>query len=88
MYDFEGGKGADLYIIDDKGQLAKSVSKEIDLIPFVVDTLKKIEPLMIDPVIEHQLALDKDFVSLKQREGFWKRLRGTRGLNVDTTLYK
>jgi uncharacterized SAM-binding protein YcdF (DUF218 family) len=68
--------------------IRKRVSKEIDLIPFVVDTLKKIEPLMIDPVIEHQLALDKDFVSLKQREGFWKRLRGTRGLNVDTTLYR
>jgi len=31
MYDFAGGKGSDLYIVDDKGQLAKSVSKQIQL---------------------------------------------------------
>lgn len=31
MYDFAGGKGSDLYIVDDKGQLAKSISKQIRL---------------------------------------------------------
>jgi hypothetical protein len=31
MYDFIGGKGGDLYIIDDKGKLAKSVSKQVQL---------------------------------------------------------
>jgi hypothetical protein len=31
MYDFEGGKGSDLYIIDDNGQLAKSISKQVTL---------------------------------------------------------
>ena len=31
MYDFDGGKGSDLAIIDGKGQLAKSVSKQIQL---------------------------------------------------------
>ena len=31
MYDFDGGKGSDLYIVDDKGQLAKSISKQFQL---------------------------------------------------------
>ncbi|MEP7196519.1 MAG: hypothetical protein ABI851_08365 [Saprospiraceae bacterium] len=31
MYDLEGGKGIDLYIVDEKGQLAKSISKQIQL---------------------------------------------------------
>jgi len=31
MYDFKGGKGSDLYIVDDKGQLAKSISKTVEL---------------------------------------------------------
>ncbi len=31
MYDFEGGKGSDLAIINDKGQLAKSVNKQVQL---------------------------------------------------------
>jgi hypothetical protein len=31
MYDFAGGKESDLFIVDDKGQLAKSISKQIHL---------------------------------------------------------
>ncbi len=31
MYDFEGGKDSDLYIINDKGELAKSVSKQVQI---------------------------------------------------------
>ena len=31
MYDFIGGKGGDLYILDDKGNLARSVSKQVQL---------------------------------------------------------
>ena len=31
MYDFEGGKGTDLYIINDKGELAKSICKQVQL---------------------------------------------------------
>jgi len=31
MYDFEGGKDSDLSIVDDKGNLAKSISKEVEL---------------------------------------------------------
>lgn len=31
IYDFEGGKGSDLYIIDEKGALAKSITKQVQL---------------------------------------------------------
>ena len=31
MYDFEGGKESDLYIVDDQGRLAKSISKQVQL---------------------------------------------------------
>jgi hypothetical protein len=31
MYDFDGGKGSDLYIVDNKGQFAKSITKQVTL---------------------------------------------------------
>lgn len=31
MYDFEGGKGGDMYIVDEKGQLSKSIRKQMEL---------------------------------------------------------
>jgi uncharacterized SAM-binding protein YcdF (DUF218 family) len=68
--------------------IRKKISPEVPLIPFVVDTLKTMEATMIDPVIDYQRAFNKDFISLKKRENFRMRWRGTRGLNVDTTLYK
>lgn len=68
--------------------IRKKVSPDIDVIPFVLDTLKKLEQTMTDPKIDFKQAFNKNFISLKKREGFWKRLKGTRGLNVDTTLYK
>ena len=67
--------------------IRKKIDPSIAIIPFVVDTLKLIEPGMIDPPIDYQQAFKKDFISLKQREGFWKRWRGTRGKNVDPKAY-
>ena len=66
----------------------KRVSKDVRLIPIIYDTLRNIEPEMIDPVIDHQQAFKTDFISITKRENFWKRLNGTRGGNRDTTLYK
>ena len=66
----------------------KRVSPEITLLPFVVDTLRKLEPGMIDPKIDHQQAYKANFVSITTRENFWKRLKGTRGKNLDTTAYR
>lgn len=34
------------------------------------------------PVIDASVAINNSFVSIKEREGFFKRLRGTRGLNI------
>lgn len=39
MYDFEGGKEGDIYIIDDKGQLAKSISKQVVINKAIIDNL-------------------------------------------------
>ncbi|MGZ5134596.1 MAG: YdcF family protein [Flavitalea sp.] len=66
----------------------KRVSPEVKLIPFVIDSLQLIEQQMIDPKIDHQLAYNQDFISITKRENFWKRFRGTRGRNLDTTAYR
>ncbi len=64
------------------------VNPDVRLIPFVIDTLKKLEPEMINPPINHQQAFRNDFVSIIERENFWKRLKGTRGRNLDTSAYR
>jgi len=66
----------------------KKVSKDVGLIPIVYDTLRSMEPFMIDPKIEYQQAHNPDFVSIEDRESFWQRLRGTRGLNLDENAYQ
>jgi uncharacterized SAM-binding protein YcdF (DUF218 family) len=66
----------------------KKVNPGVALIPFVVDTLKVLEPGFIDPVIEYEKVATGNFVPLKQREGFWKRLWGTLGKNIDYSLYE
>jgi hypothetical protein len=65
----------------------KKISDEIEFIPFVKDTLKAMEPSMVDPEIDYKKAFKQDFKSITGREGFWKRLRGTMGKNIDTTAY-
>lgn len=66
----------------------KKVSKDIDCIPMVFDTLKTMEQTMIDPTINFDSLKVKDFQSLPEKQGFWKRLRGTRGLNIDKKAYE
>jgi hypothetical protein len=61
----------------------KKVSKDIVLIPFVIDTLKVLEPRMITPAIDSTQAYKPDFISITKRESFWKRMRGTLGANID-----
>jgi hypothetical protein len=68
--------------------IRKKVSADVPVIPFVVDTLKIIEPGMIDPPIDYQQAFKKDFIPLTKRENVWKRWRGTRGKNVDKKAYE
>lgn len=66
----------------------KRVSPDVSIIPFVADTLKMMQPEMKDPLIEHQLAFRQNFVSIVQRENFWKRFTGTRGGNLDKSAYE
>lgn len=68
--------------------IRKKVSKDVGIIPFVIDTLKKIEPTMTDPVINYEQAFNKNFISIKKRDSFWKRMRGTIKGNIDKTLYE
>lgn len=63
------------------------VSPDVAVIPVIFDTLKAMEPTMIDPVIDCSQAYDLNFVSITERQGFFKRFQGTMGKNIDTTLY-
>jgi hypothetical protein len=67
--------------------IRKKVSPDVVLIPFVIDTLKVLEPGFIHPIIDFESARKADFVPLKKRESFWKRLRGTLGKNIRHDLY-
>ena len=71
-----------------RGYAKRRVSSGIALIPFVIDTMKILEPNMVDPQIDFQPASNADFISIKKRDSFWKRLRGTLRGNIDTTAYK
>jgi uncharacterized SAM-binding protein YcdF (DUF218 family) len=65
----------------------KRIGENTGLIPIVFDTLRKMQPFMINPKIDYQKAYDSNFVSLKSKESFWKRLRGTMGKNIDYNAY-
>lgn len=67
--------------------IREHVSAEVGIIPFVVDTLKAMHDEMIDPVIDYKKAYVIGFVALPDRQNWWKRLQGTRGLNIDLNAY-
>ncbi len=66
----------------------KRVSEDVALIPIVYDTLRSLEPKMINPKINSEDAFDKDFISIMERETFWQRFKGTRGLQLDKDAYR
>ena len=63
------------------------INKNIGLIPIVFDTLKAMQPYMINPKIDYKQAYNSHFIPLKLRENFWKRWRGTMGKNIDYNAY-
>lgn len=63
------------------------INKEVGLIPIVFDTLRTMQTMMTDPIIDYKKAFNANFKSLKSREGFWKRFRGTMGKNIDYNAY-
>jgi hypothetical protein len=66
----------------------KVVSRNVGIIPFVIDTLAAMQPQMVDPEIDYQKAFVNDFTALPERESRRERFRGTRGLDIDTTVYR
>jgi uncharacterized SAM-binding protein YcdF (DUF218 family) len=64
----------------------KKVSSDVAMLPMVTDTLKMLESLMENPAIDIEKAYKKDFISIKKREGFIKRLKGTMGYNIKDSL--
>lgn len=71
-----------------KAFIRKELENEVTMIPIVFDSLRALNPAMIDPTINYQQAFDSNFVSLKEREGFWKRFRGTLGKNIKEEYYE
>lgn len=66
----------------------KIVSKDIYILPFVFDTLKVMSKTMTDPLIDYKKTFVADFISLPDRENIWKRLKGTKGKDLNTSLYE
>ncbi|RYY18613.1 MAG: YdcF family protein [Chitinophagaceae bacterium] len=66
----------------------RKVNSDVKLIPFVIDTMKIIEPTMRDPKIDYQQAFVPDFKPIKKRENFWQRFRGTLGRKIDKNAYE
>ena len=65
----------------------KIVSRDVAFIPIVYDTIRHMESIIPDPTIDYEKAYVKDFKPITKKDGFFKRLRGTRGLDIDTTAY-
>lgn len=63
----------------------KRVSPDVAMIPMVMDTMKVLSLALPDPLIDITKAFEKDFISLKKKYGFFKRLKGTMGKNIKTT---
>jgi len=68
--------------------IQKRVDKNIAIIPFVIDTMKMIEPTMVDPKIDYNKAFVGDFVSIKKRQNLWQRFRGTMGKRLNKKAYE
>ncbi len=60
----------------------KKLYNDVGLVPMVVDTMNIIKQTMINPTIESQSAYNNNFISIKKRESFFKRLKGTMGKNI------
>lgn len=71
-----------------RGFAKKRLDKSVKVIPIVFDTLRTMQSIMTNPVIDYEKAFKKDFVSIKERESFWKRLKGTMSWNLDKNAYK
>lgn len=63
------------------------LSRSIGIIPFVIDTMMTLEPIMTNPPIDHKQAYKENFIPLIKRESGWKRFKGTMGWNRNRKAY-
>lgn len=67
--------------------IRKKLNDDVHVLPFIMDTLKAMEPTMTDPEIDYRKAFVADFTPLTERESWRERFRGTLGLRIDTSAY-
>lgn len=67
-------------------RFARKKSLQVDFLPVVLDLWKDMEK--INPVIDPSPAYVKDFVPLPEKAGFFKRLKGTLGGNINHEVYE
>jgi uncharacterized SAM-binding protein YcdF (DUF218 family) len=65
----------------------QKVSNDIAMLPIVFSILSKIEPFTKEPAIDVSTAYVNNWVSIKERMGFFRRFQGTRGLDIDPQAY-
>jgi len=66
----------------------KKIDEAIGIIPIVADTLDQFVETIDDPILNFDDLFVEDFKSIKEREGFWKRFKGTSGRNINETYYQ
>lgn len=65
----------------------RKIDGEVGIIPIMFDSLAVFAETINDPILEFDDIKVKDFKSIKERESFWKRFKGTSGRNIDKDAY-
>lgn len=68
--------------------ISKKLSGNVGVIPIVFDTLKIMEPLMVDPAIDYHSTYVNEFTALTDRKSFRERMRGTMGKTMNENWYE
>ncbi len=65
----------------------RKIDGEVGIIPIVFDSLSVFADTLVDPILEFDELEVENFQSIKERESFWKRFKGTSGRNIDKSAY-
>jgi uncharacterized SAM-binding protein YcdF (DUF218 family) len=60
----------------------RKVSPGIVMIPMLTDSVQAMSVGLKEPVIDLSVSLDKNYIPLKEKYGFFKRLKGTMGYGI------
>jgi len=71
-----------------KSFIKRRLGTQIDILPYVFDTLRKYNHLQPDIDPKSAKYKKENFRSIDERENFFKRLKGTLGRNIDWKQYK